>query len=437
MLRILFVLLSFVLILTLSCSSTALDRPNVILIIIDTLRADHLGCYGYHRDTSPSLDSLAASGTRWEHFQAQAPWTLPATASIFTGLNVKQHGTRKRLDGDHRLHIDAPTIPILFNNAGYRTCGIFNVSLLNADHGFAGGFEHFSCASRGRGRAAIIVDEFLGWLDTDEDDRPFLAVLHFFDVHDPYDPPSPFDTMWLPGDTLTESLWEIAEDGGIAHPEHLEHFLSRYDGEITWVDTELGRLFGELRIRGFADSTIIMVTADHGEEFLERGGTGHGTHFHEELLHVPMFITGPGIPSGETISEPAAQFDILPTLLAICSIENSISFEGVDMFSDAARASRPITASNLHHSSHAIRGTPLASVVYGTDKGIVTRTGSTDSYRCYDLLDDPHELNSFEADSLMIELLDFYRSTPMIWDPPKVQITDSSATQALEDLGYI
>ncbi len=437
--KILFTVLSFMLVLTLSCenASTVIDRPNVILIIIDALRADHLSCYGYHRETSPSLDSLAAMGTRWENFQAQAPWTLPATATIFTGLNAKQHGTGRRLDGDHRLHNEVPIIPTIFSNAGYRTCGLFNVVLLNEDHGFERGFDNYSCAGFGGGRAAITVDEFLEWLESSNDNRPFIAVLHFFDVHDPYEPPPPYDNMYFPDDTLTESVWEIAEGGRVVHPEHLEHFLSRYDGGITWVDTQIGRLFGELRMRGYADSTIIMVTADHGEEFLEWGWIGHGGHLYQELLHVPMFVSGPGIPSGQVISEPAAQFDILPTLLSICSIEDTTCFEGVDLFSQAARDPRPLPASQLMFNGQVLGQTAIASVVFGSMKGLITRRGSTDSYYMFDLQNDPHEQVPLDSDSLMIELLDYYRATPMLWDPPLVQDLDSSSTRALEDLGYI
>ena len=431
--------LSFTLVLIFSCgnTSTAIDRPNVILIIIDTLRADHLSCYGYHRETSPSLDSLAASGTRWENFQAQAPWTLPATATIFTGLNAKQHGTGRRLDGDHRLHVEVPIISTIFSNAGYRTCGIFNVALLNENHGFSRGFDHYSCAGFGGGRAAITVDEFLEWLESGNDTRPFMAVIHFFDVHDPYDPPSPYDTMYFPDDTLTESVWEVAEGGRIVHPEHLEHFLSRYDGGITWVDTQLGRLFGELRMRGYADSTIIMITADHGEEFLEWGFIGHGGHLYQEVLHIPLFIVGPGIPAGEVIIEPAGQFDILPTLLSICSIEDATNFEGVDLFSKAARDPRPIPASQLMFNGQVLGQTAIVSILSGNMKGLVTRRGSTDSYFIFDLQNDPHEQVPLEADSLMTELLDYYRATPMLWDPPLVQNLDSLSTRALEDLGYI
>ncbi|MCK5115700.1 MAG: sulfatase [Candidatus Aegiribacteria sp.] len=429
----------FALVLTFSCgnTSTAINRPNVILIIIDALRADHLSCYGYHRETSPSLDSLAAMGTRWENFQAQAPWTLPATATIFTGLDAKQHGTGRRLDGDHRLHNEVPIIPTVFSSAGYRTCGLFNVALLNENHGFARGFDNYSCADFGGGRAAVTVDEFLQWLESSNDNRPFMAVIHFFDVHDPYNPPPPYDTMYFPDDTLTVSVWEIAAGGRVVHPEHLEHFLSRYDGSITWVDTQLGRLFGELRMRGYSDSTIIMVTADHGEEFLEWGFIGHGGHLYQEVLHIPLFIAGPGIPAGEVIIEPAGQFDILPTLLSICSIEDTTSFEGVDLFSMAAMDQRSIPASQLMFNGQVFDQTSLASVVFGNMKGLVTRRGNSDSYFMFNLQDDPNEQMPLEADSTLTELLDYYRATPMLWDPPLVQDLDSSSTRALEDLGYI
>ncbi len=437
--RILSTVFSFALILTLSCgkASTSIGRPNVILIIIDTLRADHLSCYGYQREISPSLDSLAATGTRWENCQAQAPWTLPSTASIFTGLNARQHGSGRRLDGDHRLHSEVPVIPTIFSDAGYRTCGIFNVVLLNENHGFARGFDYYSCDDLGARRAAISVDEFLRWLESGSDERPFLAVLHFFDVHEPYDPPSPYDKLYFPDDTLEVSYWEITESGWIAHPEHLEHFLSRYDGGITWVDTQLGRLFSELRFRGYEDNTIIMVTADHGEEFLEWGWVGHGGHLYQELVHVPLMVSGPGIPSGEVITETAALFDILPTLISICSIEDTFHFEGVDLFSSDGRNPRAIPSSQLSYRGQMFGETPLAAVVYGRMKGLVTRKVGIDSYYMFDLLNDPHEQAPLESDSLMTELLDYYRATPMLWDPPGVHDLDSSSTRALEDLGYI
>ena len=412
-------------------------RPNVILVIIDTLRADHLSCYGYERPTSPTIDSLARSGIRWEHFQAQAPWTLPATATIFTGLSARQHGTYRRLDGDHMLHSEVPTIPVIFAEAGYETFGIFNVALLNEQHGFARGFHHYSCNDYGVLRAGETVDEFLQWLNTRENDRPFLAVLHIFDVHQPYDPPEPYDNMFYPEDTLKTVYWEISQDGQIMHPERLPHYLSRYDGGIAWVDSQLERLFRSLRSTEYSPSTIVMVTADHGEEFLEWGWVGHGGNLYQEMLHVPLILSGPGIESGKVATEPAGQFDILPTLLDLCRIETSCRFTGISLLDDSSRRIRPLPASELMFKGHMLAAPPLAAVVYGDMKGVVTRRGSTDSYFMFDLSADPGEQQPLDADSEMVEMLDHYRSTPGLWNPGRVMNLDSASTRALQDLGYI
>lgn len=430
---------SVCMLLFLSCGGPVerVSRPNVILVIIDTLRADHLGCYGYHRDTSPTLDSLADAGTRWKNFQAQAPWTLPATATIFTGLNAEGHGTGRRNDGDHVLHGEVPSLPSLFSEAGYRTCGIFNVALLSRQMGFARGFDHYSCDEYGIDRAAATVDEFLEWLDGDDDGTPFMAVLHIFDVHQPYDPPDPYGNMFLPEDTIEAVYWEMTDEGGIAHPGHLEHFLSRYDGSIRWVDDQLGRLFAQLRDRGLADGTVIMVTADHGEEFLEWGWVGHGGNLYQQMLHVPLIVSGPGISAGQVVTRPAGQMDILPTLLSICSITSDSQFQGVDILGSEGEDERPLPASQLMFRGRMLGATPLAVVRYGDLKGLVTRRGSRDSYYMFHLVEDPEEREPMEPSSGMREMLDDYRTTPMVWNPPGAGPLDSTSVRALEDLGYI
>lgn len=335
------------------------------------------------------------------------------------------------------MHPEMPILPVIFSQAGYRTCGIFNVVLLSRYYGFDRGFDRYSCTLGGGGRAAMVVDEFLGWIDSGDDDQPFCAVLHFFDVHDPYDPPAPFDELYLPGDTIEAVSWEIDEVGDIAHPEHLEHFISRYDGEITWVDSELGRLFGELRKRGLTGNTVIMVTADHGEEFLERGWVGHGGHLYQELLHVPLIASGPGIPSGRVREETAAQIDILPTLLSLSTVEVTVDFAGMDLFDETASESRSIPASQLMFRGRMPGGVALAAVVHGNMKGIVARRGSADTYMMFDLSVDPDETDPLPADPVMTEMLDHYRSTPALWEPPKVEGLDDESIESLRDLGYI
>ena len=208
-------------------------------------------------------------------------------------------------------------MPSMFRSAGYATCGMFNVCVLSDQMGFGRGFDYYSCAGYGVDRAAETVDEFILWLEGLEGERPFLAVLHIFDVHQPYDPPPPCDGMFIEGDALEIVYWEITDEGEIAHPEHPEHFISRYDGSIRFVDDQLGRLFEHLRSTGLSDSTVVVVTADHGEEFLEWGWVGHGGNLYQQMLHVPLVISGPGIEAGRTIDTPAGQMDILPTLLPL------------------------------------------------------------------------------------------------------------------------
>lgn len=389
-----------------SACGTEVQSPNVVIILIDALRADNLSCYGHYRNTSPAIDSLALTGVKWKRCQAQAPWTLPGTVSILSGLTVQHHGVGRRLTSmlTYGLDPDMPILPEIFKDAGYRTCGIFNVPLLSDAYGFDRGFEHYSYYADGDRRAALIVDEFLQWLNSD--DEAFFSVLHFFDVHDPYNPPPPFDRMFLPEDTLLETNWEIDETGELLHPEYLEHYLAMYDGEIAWVDSELSRLFRSMREMGIAENTIIVVIADHGEEFLEHGWIGHGGTFYQELLRIPLIMSGPGIPSGEVRDETAAQFDILPTLLARCSIETVGAFDGIDLFSDCTAGKRGISSSGLHYNGEMMDCLPVLSILQGNTKYIALEDNGILKYSMFDLSTDPRETAPIPADSQAIEMLE-------------------------------
>lgn len=435
----LIILISIAILIWIPACGKKVETPNVLVIIIDTLRADHLSCYGYERNTSPTIDSLAGTGVRWENCQAQAPWTLPATTSIFSGLSTAHHGAGRRIGSSHDygLHKDMPVMPDFFKNAGYRTCGIFNVVLLSEAYGFDRGFDHYSCTADGNGRAPLIVDEFLEWVYTEEEEPPFFAVLHFFDVHSPYNPIRPFNDMFLPGDTLTETKWEINEDNEIVHPEYCEHFIAKYDGEIAWVDSELSRLFGCIRKWELDSNTIIVIVADHGEEFLDHGWIGHGEHFFQELLNVPLIMTGPGIPANETREDNVAQFDILPTLLSLCMIDSTVFFDGINLLSPAGvETDRSIPSSGLSMNVPPDTTIPLVSVLCGRNKYIVKLDEGTLKYSMFDLNSDSNETTSIAVDSLTMEFLDEYVATPRQWDPPEVYLDDETIVE-LQNLGYI
>ena len=414
----------------LSCGSG--DRPpSVVLVIIDTLRADHLSCYGYDRATSPNIDSLAAAGTTWGNTFSQSSWTLPATASIWSGLSPKSHGATMNVGTGEVFGMDPgmPVLPMILKSHGYRTAGFLNVYLLGPDFGFHRGFDTYECDERGDGLAGETVDRAIEWLTDLQDDESFLLVVHFFDVHDPYDPPAPFDTLFCPGGAAGETYWDFAEGGRVARPEQCGHLMGLYDGEIAWVDCELGRLFGALRSLGLSDSTLVILTADHGEEFLDHGYVGHGRTLYQETVHVPIIMSGPGVRAGEVRSETVGQIDILPTIMDHCGIAAPEGLEGVSLLEPGLPADRILPASEINTGL----SFNIASVTDGSEKLIWN--ADTDSIETYDLQADPGEMHPVHPDSGLLDSVLYYWATPCRWRP--VPLEAWRVEPVLRDLGYI
>lgn len=413
-------------ILIFAACSESLDRPNVVLIIIDTLRADHLSCYGYHRETFPYIDSLAASGIMWTRAQAQCSWTLPSIASIFTGLSQRSHGACKSREDkcNYSLDPDFPTIPSLLNDVGYNTAAFHNVLLIDANHGFDKGFDHFVCGDR---LADETIDMAIEWIDEVSDsDRPFFTVIHLFDVHDPYDPPSPFDRTFTPEGTMNMTYWTVTSENMIVHPEELDHLMGLYDAEILFTDQELERLFARIRERDFSNGTLIILTADHGEEFLEHDGFGHGLTLYQELTHIPMIISGFGIPSGVVDSVASVgQFDILPTIMCYLDLPLPEYVDGTDILSDDLELHRPIPASGAMNT--------LVSVVSYSRKVIWDYEEDISDMYLLDL--DPGEYAPEEPDSVIMDIVHHYWTSPLICNPAVVG--GEELQEALRDLGYI
>lgn len=404
------------------------DKPNVILIIIDTLRADHLGCYGYERDTSPFIDSLAGTGTLWLNAQAQSSWTLPGVSSIFTGLTVRSHGADK-VDGYvYGLDPEIPLITTLLKSEGYQTGGLFNVYLLSEQFGFHRGFDAYNCNYLGDGEADTTIDMVLEWLNLIDTNRPFFATVHLFDVHDPYDPPFPFDELYTESGTAGDSLWQISPEGMLIDPGQKNHLMALYDGEINRVDFQLERLFSYLRTRGLAENTIIVFTSDHGEEFLDHGWIGHGATLFNEVLHIPLIITGTGISAGVTEDVNVGQYDILPTVLSLLGIDIPDGLDGMDILSGNVPVLRPVPASGLNTDDP-----PLASVLIDSMK--VIWNSELDRALVFSHNTDRGEHHGVPADSLLLEKVLFYWATPCIWNPP--MIDQSTITPILRDLGYL
>lgn len=315
--------------------------PNVLVIVVDTLRADHLSTYGYARPTSPHLTQLAAQGTLFENAIAPSSWTLPVHASLLTGLYPEQH----HVDSDGSLlGWDYPVLGDEFLARGYRTAAFSaNTLLFCRRRGFGRGFIHFeddfqSLASSfaqtfygdlikhllfqlelkqdlfGRRSAQQINRHALRWIDSSH--RPFFVFLNYLDVHDPYRPPEPYlhryTTMKNPGSRASEH-WDWFEH---LTPQQRQGAVDAYDGAINYVDDQIQQLMGQLQRRGLARNTLVVVTSDHGESFGEHGLMTHGNALYRELIHVPLIFWAPGrIPAGRRIDVPLSLTSLPATLL--------------------------------------------------------------------------------------------------------------------------
>jgi len=440
MFRILFIT-GFALLLLTSCGQEA--RPNLLLIVIDTLRAENLSCYGYERETTPSIDSLASSGTLWTRCIAQSSWTLPGFTSILTGTSERTHGAgvdpgifstddkSESYRWENMLHPDAPYLPTILRDSGYRTYGHFSTVYVDSSHGFSRGFDIYRCNSMVPSDADRIVEQFMGWVDSTESEEPFFALLHLFDAHQPYDPPSPYDTLFGPLAEEHRTFWEMSRDGNqriIHDPENRQHYIDLYDGEIAFADAQLGTLFSYIRSEGLAENTVIIVVADHGEEFLEHSGFGHGHAFFQEIVHVPLIFSGASIPAGVRDMSWVGHFDMTPTILTMLDIEVPDVMEGRDLFTQS-HASRLIPSSGKLYPDNPW----VCSVVRDGVKTIRMDDGTRFIDLSTDLVTDPGEQDLEEVGNS--DEVDNYMLTPRAWEPIKVRI-DEALSPALRDLGY-
>ncbi|NLP04724.1 sulfatase [Candidatus Fermentibacteria bacterium] len=415
------------------------DGPNVVLIILDTVRADHLSCYGYRRATTPFIDSLAGAGTLFLRCQSQSSWTLPAAASILTGLSPREHGAGFRGGAFYGVDPAIEYMPAAFHSAGYATAAFVNVVFLSEDFGFHRGFDHFDCRGfAGAGsdrRAAETTEAFLAWLDTSPG-VPFFALVHFYDAHMKYEPPPPWDSMF------TDSSYEGEYDSGwggvqrlvavnageeVIPPEGLENLIGLYDGEIAFTDAAVGVLLEGLRSRGLSSNTVVVVVADHGEEFMEHGFIEHGNNLFQTSVHVPLVISGPGFDKGVECDAPCSQMDIFPTLASVCGLETSGGLPGGDLRSAAGGGWIPA-------SGMLWRADDMASVT-GEGRKVIWIPGDSTAV-VYDLEADPGEISPFPADEEDLSAVTAYWATPALGRPAQVTFRET-VDRALRGLGYI
>jgi arylsulfatase A-like enzyme len=382
--------------------------PNLLLVTLDTTRRDHLSVYGYERDTSPFLRRFAESGVRFERAYAPACVTAPSHATLFTGAYPIGHGVTKNavpLANEHE------TLAERLRASGYQTAGVASSFVMDARFGWDQGFERwddeFVPDETGwrterwyefemedgvfDRRADHTTDRALAWLRDQRDPaRPFLLFVHYFDPHDPYIPPAPFDRRFATAPGEAPSLADALRG---------REFVDRYDGEIAFTDAELGRLVDGLDALGLAARTVVVVTADHGEGLLQHGQMTHGANVHEEAVRVPLLVRWTGrIAPGRTLDAPVEGVDLLPTLLTLAgapadgalpgrSLAPALLGDGpLDPVRPVFLHRRPYDRQVLH--GEAVDGEQFAVVHEGWKWIEGTRDGTR---ALYDLTRDPHE----------------------------------------------
>jgi arylsulfatase A-like enzyme len=436
-------------------------HPSVLVLLVDTLRADALGVYGASPSPSPRLDALARDGLVFDWMIAQAPWTLPSVATLLTGLPPRSHGVTGsftpdgaivRGEGDASfLPRQLVTLPEHAEEAGITTVGVSTNSLVGRSTNFDQGFETFVDLDAHTdfafgepvfepARAAEVNRTFLAWLRANRG-RRFLGYLHYMEPHGPYTPEARFRPP-VPDGVRPEIAAGIlgrlarAVNNGSAPPlppVEVGYLRRLYDGEIASWDAALATLLAGLDELGVRDSTVVVVVADHGEEFQEHGCLKHRVHLYDESIHVPFVLRGPGITPGRA-TEVVQGIDFFPTVSAVLELPPRSGLPGQNVL--AARPPRPVVSETLYGRIAGREQTPLVSL--RTRDWKLIRAPVLAYEELYDLSDDPgermHRSDATRAAGLGATLAQALEGAA---PPPPAEGRDPAIVEKLRALGYV
>lgn len=463
--------------LVLGASCSERQRPDVVLIVVDTLRADRLSTYGYARPTAPFLDSLAAEGTLFEDTTSQSSWTLPSMVSLFTGRYLTEY--RDFIDES------TPTLPESFARAGYRTVGASANILLTSQAGFIRGFEHYDASPRPRTAEdasfrARDIDELLSDVDAplrtalrrDADGKrpPVFFYLQPFDPHDPYENHErlhealpPIDILKVaPLDWQRERFAQQGPTGPKSSPNwfnewrYMDANRAYYDLEVRHTDERLAQAVEHWRTLGLFDNTILAFVSDHGEGLWDHVSLmrdqelaqsppplffyqKHGGHLYEEAVRTPFLLWGAGVPAGKRVAEPVENIDLFPTLLELCELPVPGRLDGKSLV--PALRGRTMRRDFVH--SFVLHGTSIRELSTGlklVEPSAYARTRVGNAPELYDLSADPEERMNLAASRpdevarLSAEIARWRERHPT---PTTLgQRPDAARARMLQDLGY-
>ena len=409
------------------------NAPNVLVILVDTLRADHLSSYGYERTTSPNMDRIAKEGVLFEKPFSSAPWTTPSHASLLTGLYPSEIGLYQEVGGTKKV-LPSPTLPEAMMTQGYRTAAFSaNTSLFTRENGFGGGFIHFedyffnigdsitrtfygrriaSYIERHlleeemifRKRSEDVNRSVLDWVQRDED-APFFVFINYFDTHGPFLPKEPFRSKFSNSGKVGGRIG--GQQGGQTKltPKQMQGEIDAYDGAIAYVDHHIGELLAEFSALGLEDDLLVVITSDHGEAFGEHGFVTHANTVYREEIFVPLIFWQPGsLPSGVRVSQPVTNAYLPATIMDMVADTDQSLFPGLPLADlweapDVDRDDWPFPLSEL-----------------GPDKSLVNQEwhfilNENEEAELYQWSNDPKELQNFAESNDSIDITTLFRET--------------------------
>jgi len=427
---------------SLSCSRGAREKPeNVVLIVVDTLRPDHLGCYGYKSIQTPTIDGLAKEGIRFEQAIAHCPITLPSISSLLTSLTPDEHGVH--YSEGYRLPGEVSTLAEVFSAEGFRTAAVIGAVVLDTVFGIHQGFQEYDSRFPNlfplyqtalrplqpiyqgtQRRAEDVTNSAVVWLEANKGERFFL-LLHYFDPHLPYDPPPPFAPQVEVG----------------KYEDIFTRQASYYDGEIAYTDHEIRRFLEKMQELGLKDRSLIVLTSDHGEGLGDKGEDTHGVFLYESTLRVPLILSGAtGLPRGKVVTGTVRTIDIYPTILDIFDIEPTAGIRGKSLV-PMIEGSPETEERPVYIETYANRFERGWSVL----RGIRTNEWKyiqAPTPELYSLEDDPGEKQNLHGTrkdmaSLLEEELRRMDAEAVKRERVPYQIPDETFTERVRNLGYI
>jgi arylsulfatase A-like enzyme len=368
------------------------SSPNIILVVIDALRADRLNDYGHDRKTNPFLAEFGKRGIRFTNAYSQSSHTKLSVASLLTGLIPPHHGVRQadfpweeektRYFSDS-LSSKLTTLAEVLQKKGYRTAGFVTNPHLKSYFGFSQGFEDYTYIDLPQGKARPLNNEIVRWLKQREK-NPFFIYVHYMDIHAPYRPSPEYRSLY----TRKKDLVAYGSNGphqGTVDREAVQYTKDCYDAKINYWDDCFRELIRQMEEQGWAGNTIFVILSDHGEEFYDHGGFGHGFTLYQEQLRVPLYIVGQGrIPPGQVRKDRVEVIDIFPTLCALAGQKvKSLGLQGKDLL-----ASEGLSPDSFHYAETCMGKAPVS--VQTADFKLIYNVAEK-SFELYDLKNDRKE----------------------------------------------